>query len=110
MGDDLQSRAFRPVTGRDMACKDGCKRKTTRRKTRSRGKKRRSQRGGALYRRKPTITDKIAEGASMFLSGPAPSFFTFATKGASQILKGFKDNYKPVDDYLGIGKRFKFRR
>ena len=46
----------------------------------------------------------------MFLSGPAPSFFTFATKGASQILKGFKDNYKPVDDYLGIGKRFKFRR
>ena len=27
--------------------------------------------GGALYRRKPTITDKIAEGAAMFVNPTA---------------------------------------
>ena len=31
--------------------------------------RRKKQRGGALYRRKPSVVDKIAEGASMFLSG-----------------------------------------
>ena len=32
------------------------------------------QLGGALYRRRPTLTDKIAEGVAMGLSGPTPSF------------------------------------
>ena len=31
------------------------------------------QLGGALYRRRPTLTDKIAEGVAMGLSGPSPS-------------------------------------
>ena len=32
------------------------------------------QLGGALYRRRPSLTDKIAEGVAMGLSGPTPSF------------------------------------
>lgn len=62
-----------------------------RRKQRTRGKK---QRGGAVYRRKPTISNKIAEGASMFLSGPAPTFVTIGTKLAGQAFKGIKENYR----------------
>ena len=63
----------------------GKKRKQVRRK--------RKQRGGALFHRKPTLQDKIAEGASMFLSGPAPSFAGLAMKLAGQAFKGVKDNY-----------------
>lgn len=36
------------------------------------GRKRR-QRGGARFRQKPRLIDKIAEGVAMDLSGPAPS-------------------------------------
>lgn len=67
--------------------------KTKRRKKRKRGRKR-VQHGGALFRRKPTLTGKIAEGASMFLSGPAPSFATLGGKLVAQVLKGIKDNVK----------------
>ena len=55
--------------------------------------RRRRQRGGALFRRKkPRTVDKIAEGMSMFLSGPAPSFAGIGVKLASQAAKGIKDN------------------
>ena len=46
-------------------------------------KKSKRQRGGALPRHKPFLVDKIAEGASMFLSGPSPTFFTLGGKLAS---------------------------
>lgn len=45
-----------------------------------------------MFRRKPTLTDKIAEGMSMFLSGPSPTFATLGGKLASQVFKGIKDN------------------
>ena len=38
-------------------------------------KRKRKQGGGAMYRPQKRL-DKIAEGASMFLLGPAPSFST----------------------------------
>ena len=57
--------------------------------------KKRRQRGGALFRRrKPRLVDKIAEGASMVLSGPAPTFATLGAKLAGQALKGITDNVK----------------
>ena len=60
---------------------------------RKRKKQRRRQKGGALFRRKkPRMVDKIAEGMSMFLSGPAPSFAGVGVKLASQATKGIKDN------------------
>ena len=56
-------------------------------------KRRRRQKGGALFRRKkPRMVDKIAEGASMFLSSTAPSFAGVGVKLASQAAKGIKDN------------------
>ena len=60
---------------------------------RKRKPRRRRQKGGALFRRKkPRMVDKIAEGMSMFLSGPAPSFAGVGVKLASQAAKGIKDN------------------
>ena len=53
--------------------------------------RRKKQRGGALYRRKPRVVDKIAQGASMFLSGPTPTFTTLLGKLASQGLKGINN-------------------
>lgn len=47
-----------------------------------------------MYVRKPRLVDKIAEGASMFLSGPAPSFAGLGSKLAGQALKGVTDNVK----------------
>ena len=53
----------------------------------------RRQKGGAVFRRKkPRMVDKIAEGMSMFLAGPAPSFAGVGVKLASQAAKGIKDN------------------
>ena len=57
-------------------------------------RRRKRQRGGALFRRKPRLVDKIAEGASMVLSGPAPTFTTLGAKLAGQVLKGITDNVK----------------
>ena len=51
------------------------------------------QKGGALYRRKPTITDKIAEGAAMFVNPTASWGSAFKLLG-SQGLKGITDNVK----------------
>ena len=60
---------------------------------RKRKKQRRRQKGGALFRRKkPRTVDKIAEGMSMFLSGPAPLFAGVGVKLAFQAAKGIKDN------------------
>ena len=57
-------------------------------------KRRRGQRGGTLFRRKPRLVDKIAEGASMFLSGPAPTFASAGAKLAGQAWKGVSDNWR----------------
>ena len=53
-------------------------------------KRRKRLRGGALFRRKP----RLAEGASMVLSGPAPTFTTLGAKLAGQAFKGITDNVK----------------
>ena len=50
------------------------------------------QRGGALYRRRPTLTDKIAEGVAMGLSGPSPSFLKLGAFLGKQAIKGVRDN------------------
>lgn len=57
-------------------------------------KKKRRQRGGAMFRRKPRLVDKIAEGASMFLAGPSPSFAKLGAKLMDQAAKGISDNVK----------------
>jgi len=59
---------------------------------RRRQRRRRKQRGGAMYRPRRRLIDKIAEGASMFLSGPAPSFATIGVKLVGQAAKGISDN------------------
>ena len=57
-------------------------------------RRRKRQRGGALFRRKPRLVDKIAEGASMVLSGPTPTFASLGAKLAGRALKGITDNVK----------------
>ena len=57
-------------------------------------KRRGRQRGGAAFKRKPRLVDKIAEGASMFLAGPAPSFASAGAKLAGQAWKGVTDNWR----------------
>lgn len=62
----------------------------TRRMARKKRETNKSKRqlGGALARHKPRLVDKIAEGASMFLSGPSPTFLTLG----GQAFKGVNDN------------------
>ena len=55
-------------------------------------RRRRRQRGGAMVRHKPRLVDKIAEGMSMFLSGPAPSFGKVGLLLGKHAFKGIKDN------------------
>ena len=52
------------------------------------------QQGGALYRRRPTLTDKIAEGVAMGLSGPSPSFLKLGAFLGKQAVKGIRDNVR----------------
>ena len=52
------------------------------------------QLGGALYRRRPTLTDKIAEGVAMGLSGPSPSFLKLGAFLGKQAVKGIRDNVR----------------
>ena len=47
-----------------------------------------------MFRRKPRLVDKIAEGASMFLAGPSPSFAKLGAKLMGQAAKGISDNVK----------------
>ena len=65
-----------------------------RRVSKTKKRRRHRQRGGALFRRKPRLVDKIAEGASMFLSGPAPTFASAGAKLAGQAWKGVSDNWR----------------
>ena len=46
----------------------------------------------ASRKRRHRLVDKIAEGASMFLPGPSPTFTTLALKVAGQAAKGIRDN------------------
>ena len=62
------------------------------RKRKRRVIKRKSQKGGARFRRKPRLVDKIAEGVAMGLSGPSPSFIKLGAFLGKQALKGIKDN------------------
>ena len=68
------------------------RRRHTRKKRPKKRQKGHKQKGGAMYRPKKRLVDKIAEGASMFLSGPAPSFATIGMKLAGQAAKGISDN------------------
>ena len=61
-------------------------------KRRRQVKKRKTQKGGARFRRKPRLVDKIAEGVAMGLSGPSPSFIKLGAFLGKQALKGIKDN------------------
>ena len=61
-------------------------------KRRRQVKKRKGQKGGARFRRKPRLVDKIAEGVAMGLSGPSPSFIKLGAFLGKQALKGIKDN------------------
>ena len=61
-------------------------------RTRKRVRRRRQQKGGACFRRKPRLVDKIAEGVAMGLSGPSPNFIKLGGFLAKQALKGIKDN------------------
>ena len=69
-----------------------------RRKARIRRRKRKPyelQSGGAVVRRSgPSLTDKIAFGASQFLAGPAPSFASIGKVLALQAYKGVEDNVR----------------
>ena len=71
------------------------KRQTVHRSKKRKGKrqkKMREQRGDAVFRHKPRLVDKIAEGTAMFLSGPSPSFIKLGGLLAKQAFKGLKDN------------------
>lgn len=48
------------------------------------------QKGGALARNRPRTIDKVAEGMSMFLSGPPPSFAKLGLKIGSTGAKAIK--------------------
>ena len=54
--------------------------------------RRQGQKGGARFRRKPRLLDKIAEGVAMGLSGPSPCFAKMGAFLAKQALKGIKNN------------------
>ena len=62
------------------------------RKRKRRVIKRKSQKGGARFRRQPRLVDKIAEGVAVGLSGPSPSFIKLGAFLGKQALKGIKDN------------------
>lgn len=60
-------------------------------------RRQRRQQGGALARRKVRTIDKMAEGMSMFLSGPAPSFAKLGVKlgtTGAKALKSVIDQYR----------------
>lgn len=54
--------------------------------------RRKRQKGGARFQRKPLSIDKIAEGVAMRLSGPAPNFAKAGAFLAKQEFEGIKDN------------------
>ena len=75
----------------------GRKRSTVRRT------RRQSQKGGARFKRKPRLVDKIAEGVAMSLWGPSPSFVKMGAFLAKQAFKGIKDNVRHYQRGKGLG-------
>ena len=65
--------------------------------------KRKGQKGGARFRRKLRLVDKIAEGVAMGLSGPSPSFPKMGAFLAKQAFKGIKDNVHHYQRGKGLG-------
>ena len=65
--------------------------------------RRKSQKGGARFKRKPRLVDKIAEGVAMGLSGPSPSFAKMGAFLAKQAFKGIKDNVRHYQRGKGLG-------
>ena len=65
--------------------------------------KRKGQKGGARFRRKLPLVDKIAEGVAMGLSGPSPSFAKMGAFLAKQAFKGIKDNVHHYQRRKGLG-------
>ena len=70
------------------------------RRRRRRRRRKRGQVGGAsastvrrILRKGPSLQDKIAAGASMFLSGPAPSLGKLGFLLGKQALRGLKTMY-----------------
>ena len=70
------------------------------RRRRRRTRRKRGQVGGAsastvrrILRKGPSLQDKIATGASMFLSGPAPSFGKLGFLLGKQTLRELKTMY-----------------
>ena len=68
---------------------------------RRRQRRKRTQKGGAslstvrrIMHKGPSLRDKIAEGASMFLSGPEPSFAALGRIWEKQAFKGVSDDVK----------------
>ena len=61
------------------------------------------KKGGARFRRKPRLVDKIAEGIAMGLSGPAPNFAKMGISLAKQAFKGKKDNVHHYQRGKGLG-------
>lgn len=55
-------------------------------------RRRKRQREGARFRRKPHLIDKIAEGVAIGLSGLASSYVTAGAFLAKQAFKGIKDD------------------
>ena len=70
------------------------------RRRRQRRRKRRQRCGASLstvrriMHKGPSLRDKIAEGASMFLSGPEPSFAALGRLLGKQTFKGVSDSVK----------------
>ena len=55
---------------------------------------RKRQKGGARFRPKPRLVDKIAEGVAMGLSGPSPNFIKLGAFLGKQALKGVTDDIR----------------
>ena len=62
-----------------------------------------SQKGGARFKRKPRLVDKIAEGVAMGLWGPSPSFAKMGAFLTKQAFKGIKDNVRHYQRGKGLG-------
>ena len=60
----------------------------------------------SIQQRGPSVQDKIAAGAAMFLSGPKPTFTSLGALLGKQAFKGVKDNVSNVLKANGCTKTF----
>ena len=65
--------------------------------------KRKGQKRGERFRRKPRLVDKIARGVAMGLSGPSPNFGKMGAFLAKHAFKGIKDNVQHYQRGKGLG-------